>query len=89
MLRLSLPQLSGEQRTKYAARVKEMCEEGRIAMRNIRRELNKMADQACKDSDLTEDENKKLHEEIQKLLKSFKQQVDGVQEKKVTEIMAV
>ncbi|HJP01675.1 MAG TPA: ribosome recycling factor [Planctomycetota bacterium] len=89
VLRLSLPQLSGEQRTKYAARVKEMCEEGRIAMRNIRRELNKMADQACKDSDLTEDENKKLHEEIQKLLKSFEQQVDGVQEKKVTEIMAV
>ncbi|MDP6538273.1 MAG: ribosome recycling factor [Planctomycetota bacterium] len=89
VLRLTLPQLSGEQRTKYAARVKELCEEGRIAMRNIRRELNKTADQARKDSELTEDENKKLHDEIQKLLKTYEEQVDGVQDKKVCEIMEV
>ena len=40
-----MPPLSGEQRKKYAAKVKEMCEEARIAMRNSRRDLNKHADQ--------------------------------------------
>ena len=39
-----MPPLSGEQRKKYAAKVKEMCEETRIAMRNVRRDMNKHAD---------------------------------------------
>ena len=86
VLRLTLPQLSGEQRKKYAAKVKEMCEEGRVALRNTRRDLNKMADQAKKDGDMTEDETKKLHEEIQKLLKDFESKVDSVLEKKTKEV---
>jgi ribosome recycling factor len=86
VLRLVLPQLSGEQRKKYAAKVKEMCEEGRVALRNTRRDLNKMADQAKKDGELTEDENKRLHEEIQKLLKEFEGKVDSVLEKKTKEV---
>jgi ribosome recycling factor len=86
VLRLTLPQLSGEQRKKYAAKVKEMCEEGRIALRNTRRDLNKMADQAKKASELTEDENHDLHEEIQKLLKIFEEKVEKTQEKKIKEV---
>lgn len=86
VLRLILPQLSGEQRKKYAAKVKEMCEEARVALRNTRRDLNKMADQAKKASELTEDENRDLHEEIQKLLKTFEEKVDTVLEKKTKEV---
>ena len=86
VLRLTLPQLSGEQRKKYAAKVKEMCEESRVALRNSRRDLNKMADQAKKDGDLTEDENKKLHDEIQKLLKEAEGNVDVILEKKTKEV---
>jgi ribosome recycling factor len=89
VLRLTLPQLSGEQRKKYAAKVKEMCEEARIAMRNTRRDLNKSADAAKKDGELTEDENTKLHDEIQKLLKDFEGRIDAVQDKKTTEIMEI
>jgi ribosome recycling factor len=87
VLFLTLPQLSGEQRKKYAAKVKEMCEEGRIAMRNSRRDLNKLGDQAKKDGELTEDENKKLHDEIQKLLKESEGRVDSILEKKTKEVM--
>lgn len=86
VLFLTLPQLSGEQRKKYAAKVKEMCEEGRVAMRNSRRDLNKMADQAKKDGDLTEDENKKLHDDIQKLLKDTEGRVDTILAKKTKEV---
>ncbi|MFT7669686.1 MAG: ribosome recycling factor [Planctomycetota bacterium] len=86
MLFLTLPQLSGEQRKKYAAKVKEICEDGRIAMRNSRRDLNKLADQAKKDGDLTEDDNKNLHEEIQKLLKESEAKVDTILAKKTKEV---
>ncbi len=87
VLRLTLPQLSGEQRKKYAVKVKEICEEARISMRNSRRDLNKMADAAKKDSELTEDENKKLHDEIQELLKTSEGRVDKLLEKKTKEVL--
>lgn len=87
VLRLTLPQLSGDQRKKYAAKVKEMCEEARVAMRNSRRDLNKLADQAKKDGELTEDENHKLHEDIQKLLKDSEARVDSLLEKKTKEVL--
>ena len=89
VLRLTMPPLSGEQRKKYAAKVKEMCEEARIAMRNTRRDQNKHADQLHKDHGLTEDENKKLHDEIQKLLKEYEDKITGLQDKKTAEVMEV
>ena len=89
VLRLTMPALSGEQRKKYAARVKELCEESRIAMRNARRDMNKHADQMLKSGELTEDESKKLHDEIQKLLKEYEDKVTQVQDKKTAEIMEV
>jgi len=89
VIRLVLPPLSGEQRKKYAAKVKEMCEESRIAMRNTRRDLNKHSDAMKKDGEVTEDENKKLHDEIQTLLKSYEGQVDETMKAKVTEIEEV
>ena len=89
VLRLTMPALSGEQRKKYATKVKELCEEARIAMRNARRDMNKHADQMLKSGELTEDENKKLHDEIQKLLKEYEDKVTQVQDKKTVEIMEV
>lgn len=89
VLRLQMPALSGEQREKYAAKVKSMCEEARIAMRNGRRDLNKQADAEKKAGDITEDENRKLHDDIQNVLKEFETKLDGIQDKKVAEIMEV
>ncbi len=89
VLRITMPPLSGDQRKKYAARVKELCEEARIAMRNVRRDQNKHADQLHKSSELTEDENKKLHDEIQKLLKEFEDKISQLQDKKTAEVMEV
>ncbi len=87
VLRLTLPQLSGEQRKKYAAKVKEMCEEARVAMRNSRRDLNKLADQGKKDGDLTEDDNRQLHDEIQKLLKDSEGRIDTILDRKTKEVL--
>ena len=89
VIRLTLPPLSGDQRKKYAVKVKDMCEEGRVSLRNVRRDLNKHADTLMKSGTVTEDDNKKLHDEIQKLLKEFEDKVNEVQERKTKEIMEV
>ena len=58
-----------------------------VALRNTRRDLNKHSDQLKKDGDLTEDENHKLHDAIQKLLKEFEGKLQEVQDKKTAEIL--
>jgi ribosome recycling factor len=89
VLRITLPPLSGEQRTKFAAKVKEMCEETRVAMRNTRRELNKHVDALHDEGGLTDDEHKKVQTQIQELLKEYEKKVDETQKAKVTEIEQV
>jgi len=89
VLRLQMPPLSGEQRQKYAAKVKEMCEEARVAMRNARRDANKHADAQLKGSGLTEDEHKRLLDKVQELLKEFEKKLDAVQAAKTKEITEV
>ena len=87
VIRLNLPPLSGDQRKKYAAKAKELCEEGRVALRNLRRDANKEADALLKDGEVTEDEHRKLQERIQDLLKEFEKTVGDIQERKTTEIL--
>ena len=73
----------------FRALVKELCEATRIAMRNVRRDQNKHADQLLKSSEVTEDESKKLHDEIQKLLREYEDKVTAVLDKKTAEVMEV
>ena len=87
LLRLSLPPLSGEQRTKLCGKVKEMAESARVAIRNSRRDANKVGDQALKDNKTTEDFNRELHERVQASLKVAEQKIDTILDKKVDEIM--
>ncbi len=89
LLRIELPALSGDQRKKYASKVKELCEESRIALRNGRRDANKHADAAKKDGDLTEDENRKLHDDIQAQLKEYEGKVDEILDSKTKEVLDV
>ena len=89
VLRLSLPPLSGEQRNKYAAKVKEMGEEARVSLRNSRRDLNKLSDQMEKSGEVTLDENHKLHTDVQELLKAYEKKVDDLLDKKTGEIQEV
>ena len=87
VIRLNMPPLSGEQRKKYAAKAKDIVEEGRVALRNIRRDLNKEADALHKAGGCTEDEHKKLTEGIQKTLKDYELKLNDVQDRKTKEIM--
>lgn len=71
VIRLNVPPLSGEVRRKMVARIRDLCEEAKVALRNIRRDGNKAADQAEKDKDLSEDERDQVKEEIQDFTKQY------------------
>jgi ribosome recycling factor len=89
VVRLNVPSLSVEQRKKLVARVKDLAEEARVAIRNIRREANKQADQEQAEKVLTEDDLELCKEEIQSLTKRFENKVNETAEKKSTEILEV
>ncbi|QDS97838.1 ribosome recycling factor [Adhaeretor mobilis] len=87
VIRLNIPALSTEVRKSMVSRTKELAEETRIAIRNIRRDGNKHADQAEKDKELAEDDCKKLKDEIQDLTKKYEGQVNTAAEAKEKEVM--
>ncbi|SIN90315.1 ribosome recycling factor [Singulisphaera sp. GP187] len=89
VIRLNVPSLSVEQRKKLVSRVKDLSEEARIAIRNIRRDANKQADQEQTDKILTEDDLETCKEETQSLTKRFEAKVNEMAEKKSTEILDV
>ena len=88
-IRLNVPSLSVEQRKKLVARVKDLAEEARVSIRNIRRDANQAADQEETDKILTEDEVKSCKEEVQDLTKRFESKVNETSDKKSAEILEV
>ena len=86
LLRLQIPPLSQERREQLAVFAKEVAEETRVALRNIRRDANRGADQFQKDKVVSEDRQKDLKGEVQELLKSAESKVDGVLKKKTEEL---
>lgn len=71
VVRLNIPPLSTEVRKKMVARIKELTEECKVAIRNTRRDGNKQADQAEKEKTMSEDDCKALKESIQELTKKY------------------
>jgi ribosome recycling factor len=71
VIRINIPPLSGEVRRKMVARIKDLGEEAKVSIRNVRRDGNKLADQEQKDKVLTEDERDSIKEEIQELTKKY------------------
>jgi ribosome recycling factor len=87
LIRLNVPPLSTERRREMVGRVNKYAEEARVAIRNIRRDANKHADQAEKDKTLSEDDRDALKDEIQNLTKTYEGQVNSYATAKEKEIM--
>jgi len=86
-LHLVMPPLSGEQRQKLVAKVKDLVEQNRVALRNERRDANKQAEQMKKDGDMTEDQLKKAHDRIDQALKACEAKLDDALKAKSREIL--
>ncbi|HLU39701.1 MAG TPA: ribosome-recycling factor, partial [Planctomycetota bacterium] len=86
-LRLMLPPLSEEQRKKLVAKVKEICEATRVALRNERRDGNKAAENAAREGKITDDHKAEVQERIQEALKKEEARIDELLKKKTAEVM--
>lgn len=71
VVRINIPPLSTEVRKKMVNRIKELGEEAKVSIRNVRRDANKAADQSEKDKILSEDERDQVKDEVQELTKKF------------------
>jgi len=87
IIRLPVPELSEERRSQLAKQVKTRAEDAKIVMRNIRRDGNEIAKKAQKNSEITEDDLKKMLDDIQKLTDSYIASVEKIQEGKEKELM--
>jgi ribosome recycling factor len=87
LIRINVPPLSTDVRRKLAARIKELTEEAKVAIRNVRRDGNKAAEQEQKDKVLTEDERDSTKEEIQDLTKKYENYAGELAAHKEKEVM--
>ena len=87
VIRLNVPPLSTERRKQLTGRVKDLAEEARVAIRNIRRDANKHADQAEKDKLMSEDDRDATKERVQDLTKKFEAIVNDKATSKEKEVM--
>ena len=84
-IRIIVPPLNEERRRELVKQARQMGEKAKISIRNIRRDIN----EKIKISDSTEDEKKRLTQDIQKITDDFIQQIEKVLVKKENEIMEV
>ena len=89
IIRLTVPPLSEERRHKLVAQLRDMAEEARVAIRNIRRDANKQADHEKSEGDMPEDDAFRLKDDIQELTAEHENGIDKALEHKTTEIMEV
>lgn len=87
VIRLNVPALSTEVRRSMVTRTKELAEEAKVSIRNVRRDGNKHADQGEKDKELTEDDRDDLKKEIQDLTKKYEDQATELAKAKEAEVM--
>ncbi len=88
VVRLPVPPLSTERRNQLVTQIKQMAEQQKIAVRNVRRDTNKTLD-GMKNKPLTEDEIKRGQDDIQKLTDEHIKKIDQLVEEKSKEIMEV
>ena len=91
IIRLTMPTMTEERRKQLAKNVGKMAEEGRVAIRNVRREANDKLKAMVKDkkAPITEDEERRGHDQIQKTTDRFIGKVDELVKKKEQEITTV
>ena len=89
VIRLVFPQLTEERRKELTKQVKKYAEEAKVAMRNIRRDGMDYVKKLKKNSEITEDDQKKAEKDLQDLLDKNIKKVDEVTAAKEKELMAI
>jgi ribosome recycling factor len=89
LIRLPIPPLTEERRKEMVKRLHGVAEHHRVAVRNIRRDGNEAVKKLLKDKKITEDDERRALDDIQKLTDSFMQKIDQASKAKEKEILEI
>jgi ribosome recycling factor len=89
VIRLPIPPLTEERRKDLVKLVKKLTEEGKVALRNIRRDANEALKNAEKNKEISEDESRKAQVQVQEILDKHIELLDEMTKKKEAEVMEV
>ncbi|MDB6053452.1 MAG: frr [Verrucomicrobiales bacterium] len=89
IIRIVLPDLSQERRVEFVKIIKKMCEDGRVAIRHVRRDAIEALKKDAKNGGVTEDQVEVAEKEVQKLTDLYISKIDGHLASKEKEIMTV
>ena len=87
VVRINIPPLSTDVRKKMVSRIKDLTEEAKISIRNVRRDGNKAADNEAKDKVISEDQRDDIKSSVQDLTKKFEDQAQGIADGRKKEVM--
>ncbi len=82
IIRIAIPPLTEERRKQLAKSVHKICEDHKIAIRNIRRDANELLKSMKKDGEIAEDEAFKGQDQVQKITDEFVKQIDDIYKEK-------
>jgi len=89
MIRLPIPPLTEERRKDLVKKLHGGAEHHRVSVRNVRRDGNEAVKKLLKDKKITEDEDKRAHDEIQKMTDGYMQKIDAAVRAKEKEILEI
>ena len=89
LIRVVLPDLTEERRKEYVKVVKNMAEDGRIALRNVRRDARKVLETSEKDGDISKDDLDRAEKELDKLTQEHVEQIEKAFARKEQELLEV
>jgi ribosome recycling factor len=89
VIRVPLPPLTEETRKNYIKQAKGEAENGRVAVRNIRRDANTDIKNLLKDKTISEDDERRAQDDIQKLTDKYIGSIDQVLERKEKDLMEI
>ena len=89
IIRLPIPQLTEERRKELAKLVRTMAEEGRVAVRNVRRDVMRHLEELVRNGEVGDDEERAAESRVQKLTDEHVQQIEELLKHKESEIMEV
>ena len=89
IVRLPVPTLNEERRKELVKHCEHIAEEGRISIRNTRRDINDQLKKAQKAREISEDQEADGHDEIQKMTNEFIEKIDDLLDQKESEVMEV
>lgn len=89
VIRLNVPSLTEERRKDLVKQVKKMSEDTKVVMRNIRRDSNEDVKKLFKDAKISEDDQRKAQDEVQKITDQYITKIDEMVKKKEAEVIEV